>query len=451
MASEPISALPLGSPIGSDEFPATDPTDLTEAPTGTTKKYILSDLLNYFLSALGLVTYKAVQAASPINLIATYNNGASGVGATLTNNSTQAALIVDGYTVQLNDRILVANQSTQYENGIYTVTNIGSASTNWVLTRATDYDSPSTVVQYGIIPIDYGVTYAGKALQEVGPGPFTIGVTSIIFGTYLNTFSITGTQYQVLANGTYGIPQIGSVTLTTPQDIDTTSNVTFNSVQLDSNNALLDANNNVMVNFQSIINAVNYFRFTNSATGNSVNLASIGADPDISFVLQSKGDGAFGMYSQNTTVPIQFYTGTNYQHGTYFNFANTNVNRTVTFPDASGTVAFTNNIMTWNSASSTPVTAVVQNGYIITDASTVTVNLPATMAIGDRISVVGQGAGGWIIQANTGQTIHIGNLASTSSGTVSSTNQYDSINLICIVANTTWSCVGGPQGNITLA
>jgi hypothetical protein len=105
----------------------------------------------------------------------------------------------------------------------------------------------------------------------------------------------------------------------------------------------------------------------------------------------------------------------------------------------------------WNSATSSPVTGAVENGYIINNAGQTTVNLPATAAVGQRVSIVGQGAGGWIVQANTGQTIHIGNVVSSSGGTATSSNQYDSLNLICIVANTIWSAVGGPQGNITLA
>ena len=61
------------------------------------------------------------------------------------------------------------------------------------------------------------------------------------------------------------------------------------------------------------------------------------------------------------------------------------------------------------------------------------------LAFGSVIKIQGLGAGGWIIQANTGQTVHVGSVASSVAGTVSSANQYDAIQLICIIANTTWS------------
>lgn len=108
-------------------------------------------------------------------------------------------------------------------------------------------------------------------------------------------------------------------------------------------------------------------------------------------------------------------------------------------------------LQVWNNVSGTSQLAVVNNGYIIGNAGQTTVTLPNTAALGSLISVQGLGAGGWIIQAGTGQTIHIGSSASSSGGTLTSTNLYDSINLICIIANTAWATIGGPQGNITLA
>lgn len=106
---------------------------------------------------------------------------------------------------------------------------------------------------------------------------------------------------------------------------------------------------------------------------------------------------------------------------------------------------------TWNSVAGTTQAAAVENGYIIANAAQTTVTLPATAAVGQRVSVQGLGAAGWVIQANTGQTIQLGSSATTTAGSLTSTNRYDSINLICMVANTTWACCGGPQGNITVA
>lgn len=102
-------------------------------------------------------------------------------------------------------------------------------------------------------------------------------------------------------------------------------------------------------------------------------------------------------------------------------------------------------------ASTTPIAVAMQTTYIVTDASTVTFNLPATIAFGQTLSIQGLGAGGWTIQANTGQNIIVGSQTTTTAGSLSSTNANDSINLICTVANTTLSALGGPQGNLTYA
>lgn len=109
-------------------------------------------------------------------------------------------------------------------------------------------------------------------------------------------------------------------------------------------------------------------------------------------------------------------------------------------------------IFQWTEVTGTSATMVGNNGYIANNAGVVTLTLPATAVVGKEISVVGQGAGGWLIAQNASQTINVGSSATTSGtgGSVASTNRYDSINLICTVANTTWTTVGGPQGILTI-
>ncbi len=56
------------------------------------------------------------------------------------------ALTVDGVAVVAGDRVLVKNENPtggHLQNGIYSVTQIGSAGTPWILTRATDWDASS--------------------------------------------------------------------------------------------------------------------------------------------------------------------------------------------------------------------------------------------------------------------------------------------------------------------
>lgn len=110
------------------------------------------------------------------------------------------------------------------------------------------------------------------------------------------------------------------------------------------------------------------------------------------------------------------------------------------------------NAFQWSTVTGTTQTMVANNGYIPNNAGLVTLTLPTVAGVGTRLSVAGQGAGGWAIAQNSGQQINVGNAATTSGagGSLASTNRYDSINLLCIVANTTWTTVGGPQGIITI-
>ena len=90
----------------------------------------------------------------------------------------------------------------------------------------------------------------------------------------------------------------------------------------------------------------------------------------------------------------------------------------------------------WLAAASTPITAAVNTGYYVTNAGTVTFTLPAIAPAGSVVAIVGTGAGGWILQPNAGQTIQIINAAVSVS--VASAEQFDCIEVLCTVANTTW-------------
>lgn len=134
----------------------------------------------------GLDAHESVIAATTANLSATYANGTLGVGATLTNNGAQAALVLDTYAVDNGDRVLVKDQTTGAQNGIYVVTDKGSGATDWVLTRALDFDQAAD-----INPGDYVLVSEGSAVSGGGNkgslwiqtalGPFVIGTTAIVF------------------------------------------------------------------------------------------------------------------------------------------------------------------------------------------------------------------------------------------------------------------------------
>ena len=104
----------------------------------------------------------------------------------------------------------------------------------------------------------------------------------------------------------------------------------------------------------------------------------------------------------------------------------------------------------WTNVTGTSQTMAANNGYTANNAGLVTLTLPTTAAYGTIIRVQGVGAGGWKIAQNAGQSIKFGATTTTTgiTGNLQSTNQYDGIGLLCVVADTTWVALGS-IGNIT--
>lgn len=104
----------------------------------------------------------------------------------------------------------------------------------------------------------------------------------------------------------------------------------------------------------------------------------------------------------------------------------------------------------WTEVTDASVNAAVGNGYILNNAGLLTVNLPATFAVGDEIRFCGKGAGLYVLDAPAGDTIHFGNQNTSSGGTVTATNRYDTIHILGTVADTEWTVLTS-VGNFTIA
>jgi len=74
--------------------------------------------------------------------------------------------------------------------------------------------------------------------------------------------------------------------------------------------------------------------------------------------------------------------------------------------------------------------------YIPTNAALTSFTLPPLCLVGDVVDIVGQGAGGWKLLPNTGQTIQY--QATTATVSIASAERYDAISVTCVVQNTTW-------------
>lgn len=145
------------------------------------------------LTAGGFTVILAAEAATTANLNAT--QAGAGVGATLTNAGAMAAFAVDGYSAALNDRILVKDQTLPEENGIYTVTTVGSGAVNWVLTRATDYDTPAEIQPGTLVAVNQGTVNATTSWLETAT-VVTVDTDPILF----SQFSFGPTSFFQIAN-----------------------------------------------------------------------------------------------------------------------------------------------------------------------------------------------------------------------------------------------------------
>jgi hypothetical protein len=141
-----------------------------------------------------------IAAATTANLVSTYNNGVLGVGATLTATAV-GVLIIDGYTVNLNDRILVINQTNPAQNGSYSLTTVGTGGIEWILTRTTNYDKPVQVNIGNLFTVINGTVNAGLTFVQIQQVSLigTSPINFIIFNALtFSNFSTIGTPlYEV--------------------------------------------------------------------------------------------------------------------------------------------------------------------------------------------------------------------------------------------------------------
>ena len=186
---------------------------VTQDPTASlqlsTKQYVD----NQVATVSNTTFHTASAAATTANLTATYNNGTAGVGATLTNSGAQAAFAVDGYTASLNDRILVKDQTTGAQNGIYTVTTVGTILTNWVLTRATDFNTVGTGPNYietgASTFVNGGTTWGSTSWVMNTTGTITVGSTSLVWVQTSSSGNIAVTAPITKTGNTIGLGTVG--------------------------------------------------------------------------------------------------------------------------------------------------------------------------------------------------------------------------------------------------
>lgn len=169
-----------------DTYTFTSQFRVTTAPTvgnDVTNKTYVDGLVN------GLDWKNSVRLATDTALAANTSAG-SKVGKTLTADA-NGALTVDGVVVATSDRILVKNESTTSDNGIYTVTDTGDGSNPYILTRATDADNDVEVTAGLAVFIEEGTINDNRGYTLITNDPITVDTTGQVYTQFTGLGAVT--------------------------------------------------------------------------------------------------------------------------------------------------------------------------------------------------------------------------------------------------------------------
>lgn len=254
----------------------------------------------------------------------------AGVGATLTNAGTKAALQIDGVNLSVTNRVLVYNQVNAYENGVYTVTTVGTpdpGGTNWVLTRSTDTDryrpdSTSGLGQGDYFFVQEGSTGAGESYVLTTANPLIIGTTNLTFTQFSASqvysagtgLTLSGTQFSLTAPVTAALGGTGYTSYSTGDILYASGATALSKLAIGSAGDVLTSTGtapqyvaqstlsvgtatnatNIAVTLDST-NATNYLAFVNGTSGNKAALvnSSITCNPSTGKITGGVAGGSF--------------------------------------------------------------------------------------------------------------------------------------------------------------
>jgi hypothetical protein len=177
--------------------------------------------------ASGLSVSEAADVATTVDLDSvgngTWTQSGAGVGATLTA-GTAGTTTIDGVALSDTDRVLVKNQTTTSENGVYVASDTGGG-TQTVLTRATDLDEPLEF-ESAFFFVNFGTANGGTGWVVIAPFPSTVDTDPVTFAQFTGASSLSGGD---------GIDISGNVVSV---DLATNSGLTFTTGQLTVNSTI---------------------------------------------------------------------------------------------------------------------------------------------------------------------------------------------------------------------
>jgi hypothetical protein len=376
--------------------------------------------------AQGLHTHDSCNAATTTTLATisggtvTYNNGTSGVGATLTTTGTYTT--IDGVTLSVGMRILVKDEVTTANNGIYDVTS------STVLTRSADFNTPTEMAGG-----DFTFVTAGTQYDNTGwvmPDPVTtVGTTPVVWvqfsgaGTYTagtglalngSVFSIANTSVTAGAygNGDYN----ATFTVNGQGQLSAAANVAITA-----NAANLSGTTLKSTIVTSSLTSVG--TLTSLSISGNANIGNVGATSGVFTSVSGNGSALSAITGGNVTGQV----GNALVAGTVYTAAQSNITSLGTLSSLSvsgnanvGNIGATNLVGTLTTASQTNITAV---GTLASLSVTANANV-GNLGTGGLITVTGNVTAGNLVSTGTvggtGAT-HLGNTFTTGANTTTAT------------------------------
>lgn len=152
----------------------------TQSPSDNSTKAASTAYVTAALAAFQPL--EATYAASTANIVGTYVNGVAGVGATFTVTAT-GAFSIDGTSPPSGARILLKDQTSGFQNGVYDLTTVGSVGVSAVLTRSADFNTASEMNAGDLIPVINGTVNAITSWLQTATIT-TVGTDNLVFSQY---------------------------------------------------------------------------------------------------------------------------------------------------------------------------------------------------------------------------------------------------------------------------
>ncbi len=192
-------------------------------------------------------------------------------------NGLEAGDTIDGVTLVSGDRVLVKNQSTDTENGLYLAVGSGAGAAS----RDPEHDTIAEL-SGGMVVVNQGSVNNDKIFLCTTDSSGSLGSTSITYTTITpqNVGDVTLNDVQTLTNKTLTTPKIGT--------------------------SILDTNGNELAKLTATSSAVNEFTIANAATSGNPTLSSTGGDSNIDLDLLAKGTGHVTIKGNTNAGAIQF-------------------------------------------------------------------------------------------------------------------------------------------------